>query len=788
MKNRIILFFAFFFLCFIQLKSQDVVQGYVLDASSREKLIGCDICILNTTDGVASNNYGFFSLKVANFPSTLVFKYVGYLSDTVVVYADMQNIEVLMKPQIMELRGAVVTANRVQINSQRVGVLRVPMKQISLIPTLGGEVDVMKAFQLLPGVQSGVEGTSGLYVRGGTPDQNLIQIDDVPLYYVNHIGGFISVFDANAINDITLVKGGFPARYGGRLSSVIDIRMKTGNSEKIKSEVGVGLLATRFFTEGPLNTKTRFMFSIRRCNLDLATRIFGNLSGKKYSAGYTFYDLYSKFTHVLDNKNSLSVSVYNGRDRIFFNQKETQLSYIDNYSKSKSNVKWGNILVSAKWNRQYTPNIFGSTTFAYTLFNYINGSDYKLKDANKNIIESKSSSFISSVNDLILKKEVDFFISNNTKLNAGASFINHAFSPGLNILKNVDNDTVFGSTKVFSNEIMLYADSEIKFSKHWSGNMGLHFNTYWVKKSSFSSLQPRLTLCYTPLNSVSLKASYTYMQQNMHLLSNNNAGLPTDLWVPATSKTLPLYSNMLSLGVLLDVEKYSTAVTIEGYYKDFINLIEFKEGASFFNGTNQWEDKIERNGKGRSFGMECLIQQKLGMITGWVAYTLSYNFRNFKNINHGEWFPYKFDRRHNVSVFASYQINDNIILSSNFVFNTGNAITLPNGVYPTINESFVDSYFSDNPVVAINQTYANTYTYDGRNQERMPNYHRLDISARFIKPKKTGKREWVISIYNVYSKLNPYFVYINTDNEKKLHLYKVSLFPIIPSISYIRSF
>ena len=770
--------------------SQKNIQGYISDTKTGEKLIGCVVHVAGTTQAVSSNNYGFFSIKTNHFPVSIVFSYIGYTSDTVNFSSFSENANIFLAPRMNELNEVEIKAEGNGGGTKKIGVLEIPMRQIRILPAIGGEVDVLKAFQLMPGVQGGNEGTSGLYVRGGTPDQNLMLLDDIPLYYVNHIGGFVSVFDINAINDVKLIKGGFPARYGGRLSSVVDIRMKTGNPESIKGEFGIGIIATKLFLEGPLiNKNTRFMFSVRRCNFDLVSRPLIKLgSGNEYSAGYTFYDVYSKITHDFNSKNSVSFSFYNGRDKIFINQKDQGVSGSNSIYNSQGDIKWGNLLASLKWNHQYNHNLFGSLTFAFTHFEYNNIVKYQEKDnTSHDILEKASTSFVSGVNDLILKKDFDFFVRNNTTIKFGASYIHHQFNPGLNIYKNSTQDTRSGSPKLASQELIFYAESELTLTQKMSTNIGLHYNSYFTNHSAIQSLQPRITMNYLLKQGLSVKASYVYMQQNLHLLSNNGTGLPTDLWVPATPKTKPQYSNLYSAGLYYLFADKGIETCVEAYYKTLSNQIEFSEGASFFGGANNWEDKIERDGKGKSYGIELLVQKKQGKLTGWIGYTLSYNYRKFENINKGSWYPYKFDRRHYFTLVANYNLRKNIVLSSDFVFNTGNAITLPDGKYQTLNYEY-NNVTTRNPMPVFSQSPENTYTYPGRNQSRMPVYHRLDLSVRFIKERQKGTREWVITIYNLYGRQNPYFMYLDTDKQKNLHLYQLSLFSITPSVSYIRSF
>ncbi len=460
----LIVFSGFFLFSF----AQKNIQGYISDKLTGEKLIGCTVFISGTSLGVNSNNYGFFSIKTIGFPVDIVFSYIGYFTDTIMFSSLSENVTIELTPKTTDLQGVEIKAMGSNVAAPRTGVLKIPISQIKLLPSLGGEVDVLKAFQLMPGVQGGTEGTSGLYVRGGTPDQNLILLDDIPLYFVNHIGGFVSVFDVNAINDVKLIKGGFPARYGGRLSSVVDIRMKTGNADTIKGEYGIGIIASRLFWEGPIiNKKTKFMLSLRRCNIDLVSRLFSKMgSGGEYSAGYTFYDLYSKVTHEFNSKNSVSFSFYNGRDKIFLNQKNKDAFNSNAIYDSQGKIRWGNLLASLKWNHQYNHMLFGSLTFAYTRFYYNNLLQYQEKDkSSRDIIDKASTAFNSGVNDIILKKDFDFFAGNNTNVKFGTSFTHHLFKPGLNISRSSSQNTTSGSSNQASNDFIAYVESEFAITK-----------------------------------------------------------------------------------------------------------------------------------------------------------------------------------------------------------------------------------------------------------------------------------------------------------------------------------
>lgn len=787
------IYFLFFLIAIVSNSfAQTTISGYVTDKNTGESIIGATVRVCETNIGAHTNNFGFFTIQPKNFPCKILIHYLGYKVDTILVLKENTTINVSLLPNNSTLKEVIVQARNNSINNAVMGTLEIPITQIKQLPAIGGEVDVLKAFQLLPGVQGGSEGTSGLYVRGGTPDQNLILLDDVQLYYVNHIGGFVSIFDINAINSVKLIKGGFPAHYGGKLSSVIDIRMKNGNSNSIKGEYGLGILTSKLFLEGPLtkSKKTKFMFSSRRCNLDLASRLMTKLSsGNEYSAGYTFYDLYGKLSHTINESNSLSFSFYNGRDRIFMNQRNK-----DSYDNTTlfdyfGNIRWGNILASLKWNHQYSAKLYGNTTLSFTDFNYNNLTKYDQKDKQTNEVLSASKlTFNSGVKDVILKHDIDYNLSNNHFIKFGGNMIHHIFNPGINVSKNNLIDTSFGSPKIHSNEISLYVEDEIIINQKFNANIGLHFNQYFVQKSIFPSLQPRINLNFIINKNNALKGSYTYMQQNIHLLSNNTAGIPTDLWVSATSKVKPQLSHQYSLGYYFVPDNTLFEFSFETYYKSLTNQIEFSEGASFYTGANNWEEKVQQGGIGKCYGLEFLLQKKDGRLTGWLGYTLSYNFRKFDSINKGNWYPYKYDRRHYFTFVVNYKIRKNIIFSADFVLNSGNAITLPNGKYPTFNNQNNSLIGSSSPLPIFYQSEYDTYTYAGRNQNRMPVNHRFDVALRFIKEKEKGNREIVISIYNLYNRQNPYFVYFDYDKNKDVHLYQLSLFPIIPSISYVKNF
>lgn len=779
------IFFSFLFLiAYTNSFAQTVtISGIITDKKNGEPLINATVFNKTNNSGCTTNNFGYY-LLYGNLNDTIVvrYSYTGYEEIQQTFFLKHDTIIDIYLNTNIQLNEVVITAKQ-ELNKTDGSVIQIPLEQIKLLPSLAGEPDVLKAYQLMPGIKAGKEGNSSLYVRGGSPDENLIILDDIPLYYINHLGGFVSIFDANAINDIKLIKGGFPARYGGRLSSVIDIRMKDGNDSDLEGEVSAGIIATKLSINGPVKKGTSsYMLSFRRCNLDLFSRLFTTMqSGGLYSAGYTFYDLNFKFAQKLNAKNKLYIALYSGRDKIFINQNYTpSLNSNISYKYDNDNT-WGNNLLSIKLNSVVNTKFFINTTLAVSRFDYQTNISYKNIDTQtKDVLQSANINFTSGISDLTGKIDADYFLSSKHTLRSGVNVIYHIFTPGINAYSNTysDNiDTTFGSENISGVESYIYAEDEWTINKFLAANIGLHFSNY-VVDDNFSSLQPRIIVNYNLNKSASLKASFTVMQQNLHLLSNSGVGLPSDLWVPATSIAKPEKSNQYTMGYAYLFSELSSRLTIETYYKQITNLIEFKSGASFFGSGADWQQQVVTGGKGNVYGIEFLFQKQEGRLTGWVGYSLSKNTRQFNELNNGEPYPYKYDSRHDISVVATYKIKKNIIISSDWVYSGGNAITLGYTQYPVINETYIQA---PNPFVT---TFDNAYIYPSKNNYRLPAYNRLDVAINFIKQKPKGERTWSFSIYNVYNRLNPYFVYFNYDKQGEKHLYQFTLFPVIPSFNY----
>ena len=771
--------------------SQTTIYGFVEDSKTKERLPSVTVYDFVSQRGVITNSFGFYSITLPENDSvTLVFRMVGYESQTVSFKPNTsKNLNIKLVGGI-ELSEVVVTADKSRLKSPEMSVLSIPVKQILEIPSLMGEVDIARAFQLMPGVHGGKEGTSGIYVRGGSPDQNLILLDDIYLYSVNHIGGYLSVFNTDAIKNVELYKGGFPARYGGRLSAVMDIRMKEGSMTKYSGDVTIGIISSKFTIEGPIwKDKTSFIVSARRSLFDLIMLGYQHLyySDDKSTAGYALYDVNAKVNHIINQNNRIYVSFYSGRDKIRITQKDydTQTNYPFNF-KGINNLNWGNYSATFRWNYIYKNRLFSNLTLGSTNYFYNSLSDiYKIEKQSNKTIDRLSDHYLSSINDLVAKIDLDYTV-NRHQIRFGGETILHRFSPTMNKVKLLTTDsnsidTTFGAKTIKPVEYYIYLEDKILATERISFNIGSHFNLFSTEGKTFWSIEPRAIGNFILIENLSLKASYSKMSQAVHLLSNHDAGIPTDLWVPATKKAPPQKSSIFALGLAGELEM-NIEWSLETFYKTFKNLIEFSEGSSFFTGSADWQEKIENNGKGNSYGIELLVHKKTGKTTGWISYCLSKNTRQFDKLNFGKPFPYKYDHRHDFSITVSHKFSDKFQISGLWVFTSGNAVTLPSTKYEIYVLDYTPGTDSDN------NFYDEAHVYGERNNYRAPAYHRLDVNLSFTKNKKYGIRKWSFGVYNAYNRLNTYYLFFKYDKNGNRKLYSFSLFPIMPSISYSYTF
>lgn len=791
MLRNLLLLFS---LCIsLSARAQDfTISGYIKDERTGETLIGANVYDAKSGQGTSSNTFGFYSITLPRDSVKLLFSYVGYESVAQSLWLDGNRALDVALPISVTLKEVVVVGTEVQRieDNTQMSSIDVPIRQIKSIPALLGETDVLKALQLLPGVQSGGEGQSGLYVRGGGPDQNLILLDGVPVYNASHLFGFFSVFNTDAIKDVRLIKGGFPARYGGRLSSVIDITMKEGNQKKLSGVASIGLVASRFTLEGPiLSDRTSFIVSARRTYIDVLAAPFIRLAnrqneGYQSSVGYYFYDLNAKVNHKISNKDRVFFSIYGGRDKFYFNERYTEPGNYEDFN--NAGLGWGNITAAFRWNRQWQPKLFSNTTLTYSGYNLNTVAEFGNTDIRNKQEELFGLDYIAGIRDWGLKIDFDYLPTPRHSIRFGANLVNHRFSPGTFGLREVRtaSDYKFEQTSgqdiVFAQEGFLYAEDEIALSKLLKINVGLHLAGFLVQDRLYPSLQPRFSARYLLPKSSSIKVSFATMQQFIHLLAFEGIGLPTDLWVPSTRRVRPQSSWQVAAGYAKSLGQ-GYEFSLEGYYKSMNNVIAYQDGEGIF-ATSDWQDRVTQ-GRGYSYGAEVFLQKKRGRLNGWVGYTLSWTMRQFDDLNDGKPFPFRYDRRHDLSVVALYELNERISFSGTWVYGTGNAITLPNSKFIGTNPNF---------------GWEQTFEYFGnRNDFRMQSYHRLDVGVNFTKQKKRFLRTWALGAYNLYNNNNPFFVYLGTDNEydpatgnttSAPAFKQVSLFPLIPYITYTAEF
>jgi hypothetical protein len=776
-------FLSFFCLlaCGLFAQRKYTISGYINEKGSKESLPGVVIYQPNTSDATTSNIYGFYSITLpANDTLKLVFSFTGYFSQTQVIQLNKNislNIELNSKKDLQEVE-VVAKKNETISEDVQMSKIDIPIEKVKEIPALLGEKDVLKVLQLMPGVQKGSEGSSGFYVRGGGPDQNLIILDDATVYNAFHLFGFFSLFNGDALKSVELTKGGFPARYGGRLSSVLDMQMKDGNKEKITGEAGIGLISSRLTLEGPIiKNKCSFLISARRTYLDALVYPF---LPKNSKGGYYFYDMNAKLNYILSDKDRLFVSGYFGQDKFYANIN-------DSYTKNNLGFQWGNATATARWNHLFNNKLFANTSLIFT--------NYKLKisDTYKDDVSEFDLAYTSGIRDYSIKTSFDFLPGPKHYIKFGLQSTYHQFRPGASVIKSTNSsDNVNQVNLIEALESAVFIEDDWKISKKWRTNIGLRLTDFIVKQQNYLNPEPRASLRYLIKEGLSLKASYSLMNQYMHLLSNTGIGLPTDLWVPATKKAPYMRSQQVALGIAKDFKK-GYSLSLEGYYKKMSNILNYKEGASFLSIENQggqpvnWEDNVT-SGQGWSYGGEVLLRKNEGKFTGWIGYTLSWTQLQFDDLNFGKKFYARYDRRHDISVVGVYHLSKRMTLSITWVYGTGNAITLPlNSFQANTYSNPLNNGVPGNP---LNQALlGNVQDYgQQRNAFRMSPYHRLDLGIQRHKQFKHYERIFEFSIYNVYNRQNPFFYYVGNDTQGNQQLMQISLFPIIPSVSWTWKF
>jgi hypothetical protein len=783
------------------------ISGFVTDGKSQETLLGASVYDASTMKGAVTNNFGYYTLKLPEGQVDFRASFVGYEPFEAHFYLKNDTVINIALAQSNQLNEVTVTARAMESNVKgtQMSTIELPMMQMKKIPALFGETDVIKALQLLPGVQSGTEGSAGMYVRGGGPDENLILLDGVPLYNVNHAAGFFSAFNADAIKNVTLYKGNFPARFGGRLSSVVDVRMKDGDMYEYHGNVSLGLIASKVNVEGPIiKGKTSFNLSFRRTYYDFITAPLANymikheneVANRKNSAwaGYYFYDLNLKVNHKFSDKDRLFLSIYSGDDKVYANMKYKE--DLDDHvygigtELEKLNIdwKWGNRIAALRWNHVIQPNLFMNVTGSYTQYRHYMGAGFSSETTypTQNYNESMDLGIHSGIYDYSAKADFDYKPFDNHDVKFGAALTHHTYKPSTTAIhmKEAENNQagfVFDSTsndaRIKALETDLYIEDNWDVNGFLKVNAGLHYSTFTVEQKTYQSLQPRLSARALLTENFSLKAGYAYMSQYIHLLSSNAISLPTDLWVPVTGSVVPMNAHQVALGAFYDWKGFE--FSLEGYYKKMQNVMEYKDGASFFSlDQSDWQDKVVM-GDGWSYGIELFAQKQVGKFTGWIGYTWAHADRLFdrpgQELNFGKVFPAKYDRRHDLNIVAMYEFNDRIDVGATWIYSSGNCATLPLqgyhglGVYHDV----VDHI-------------------ESRNNYRFNSYQRLDLVANFHKQKKHCERIFSINIYNTLCHNNPFIVFphdhdvMNADGTttKIKTLRQICIFPIIPTVSW----
>ncbi len=762
------------------------ISGYLKDKATGETFIAANVRVKELpTVGVNTNTYGFYSLTVAKGTYTIVYSYLGYKTEERKIQLDKNlTISIEMEKSGLVTKETVIRADDrkdEQVKSSQMGVFELSTEKIKSMPAIFGEVDVLKSLQMLPGVQSAGEGQTGFYVRGGGPDQNLIQLDNATVYNTGHLLGFFSVFNSDAIKNTKLIKGNMPAEYGGRLSSVVDITLKEGNSKKMSISGGLGLISSRLTLEGPIKkNRSSFIISARRTYFDVLVQPFRSKIPRLGGSSYYFYDLNMKVNYRFTDRDRLYLSGYFGRD--VFDFKSTTSNF-------KINMPWGNSTGTVRWNHLFNEKLFANTSIIFNNYTF----DIKLDQGNFEF------GLFSEIRDWNGKIDFDYYPSPKHHVQYGLNYTYHYFNPSAINAKLGDLEIKPNERyKKYAHEGALYLQDDWEISRRWKANVGLRYTAFqqmgpydkfvynskgavidtifydrkhMVKRySGFEGFEPRVSFRYELNRTSSLKASYSHNNQFIHLVSNNGTTLPNDIWVPSTFLVQPQISDQYALGIFKNFKENMFETSIEGYYKTMKHQIEYRE--FYVPGVQNDVEKQFVFGNGWSYGAEFFVNKQYGKFTGWVGYTLAWIWRKFPDLNNGEKYRAKYDRRHDVSVVASYAIARKWKLAGNWVFATGNNITPPIGLY-----------IFDN---GLYQQYGNLNSY------RLPAYHRADLGVTFTpKPERTRyESSWTFSAYNIYSRFNPYFIYIDsgggvTNGTVNIKAREVSLFPYpLPSVTW----
>ncbi len=758
------------------------ISGYVEDQLSGERIPGVELFFPELERGTVTNSYGYYSYATTSTEIKLLVLHLSYepleynfelLSDTTLNVSlsprsfDLEELEILARPDRA-------------IDKSQMSEHNIEIGQIESLPVIFGEADVQKVLQLLPGVQGGQEGSSGLYVRGGRSDQNLILLDGLPVYNPNHVFGFFSVFPAQALKGVKLLKGGFPARYGGRLSSVVDYTMKEGNLREFKQQVTVGLLASQLLVEGPIKKdKSSFLLSGRRSFIDLILYPFQSTSDES-TMGH-FYDLHFKANYIASSQDRVYLSGYAGRDVLTY-RNTTQYNSEISDNNSTADLGWGNQLLALRWNRIVGDRTFfnvlaGITSYRYAL-DYVGNSQAAIGAP---VVKSESS-WDSRIVDGVIKMDVEYNSNSRHYLRFGLEGIWHRVEPGRTRVRSEDQDLLSTESmqdQIHSGTVAAYVEDELFLSRQFRANLGLRTSAYFGEGKSYWSFEPRVNVSLRLSNSLAIKTSGVTVQQYIHLLTRGGAQLPNDLWVPTTGDIRPQRGQQIAVGLAWSDQKAKYEISLESYWRQMQQLLEYRTNANApSSAVLDWMNLIEE-GSGEATGLELFARKKAGRWTGWIGYTLSQSTRQFENLNRGDPFPDGFDRRHDLSIVSNYRINSQIEFAATWVYGSGYPLWLPIGRYTTIA-----------PYAACSQ--CNVYPwvdFGSLNSSRAPSYHRMDINFHFQKTIRYGIRTISLGLYNAYGRQNPSYVYAKVSEESfdeplPVILTNVSFFRWMPSISY----
>ena len=773
MKLKYQLSLLLFFFIRLSIFAQNTsISGYVNDQVTGEVLVGANVYLKEWKIGTTTNEYGFYVLSVPANEVVLSVSYIGYNTREVELILSSDTLSNISLERANDLEEVVVTS-RQEVFSRTRG-LRIPIKKIDKIPALIGEKDLLRALSFFPGIATGAEGNANLYVRGGTPDQNLILLDGIPVYNTTHLGGFVSVFNTDALSNVDVYKGDFPARYGGRLSSVIDITMRDGDKEKFGGSGSIGILSSKLLLEGPLKkNKSSFLVAGRSSYLGLF-----NLFRKKENAenylDYWLFDINAK-VNIPTKKGKLFLSLYTGNDIgiNFFRYGRASGNRVLTRNTEENKVSWGNTTLSTRYvvpvgSKVFAKFLVGFSEYRYNFSNEVISQEFLTADT---LTEQSSFRNLSRVKDLIFQVNFDHTVGSRHFFKYGFGITRHNFITGSKEGNIGSLDKMINR----SNEGYVYLEDDIQFSNKWSTNLGIRWSALTIKDKIYAQLEPRVSINFRPNDLLSFKSSFAKSQQYLHLLVSDGFGFPNDIWVPATDNVSPQSARQFSLGGDFSFYK-DYKFSLETYYKQMFNLIDYKTGVEDINGQlNDWESLIEQDGKGTAYGLEMLFSKEKGRLNGFIAYTLAWNNRQFENLNQGKEYPFTYDRRHDFSIVLQYELSPKWKFSTNWVFQTGTAATLPVGVLPLPGGD------------------RGTEIFGTRNNGRLPNYHRMDVGFENHRITKRNRTLiWRFSVYNAYNRKNPSYLLaqdnpVLDDNDQFLYtiytIEQVSLFSLIPAVS-----